>query len=146
MKARDLMTLNPRVVTPDQPVSRAAEIMRDQDTGVVPVVDGLSLRLRGMITDRDIAARCTAEHHLPTCQVADHMTVAPLDTVSPDADLGEVIRLMKRARRVMVIDGGRLVGLIAPADLARFGMPVERAAGEQLLERISEPSRAIASA
>jgi CBS domain-containing protein len=146
MKARDLMTLNPRVVTSDQPVSHAAEIMRDRDTGVVPVVDGFSLRLRGVITERDIVTRCTAANHLPTCPVADHMTTAPLATVSPDADVHEVLALMERVRRVMVIEGGRLVGIIARADLSRYGMPAMPAEVEQLLERISEPAHTLVHA
>jgi CBS domain-containing protein len=142
MQARDLMTPNPRVVTPDQPVSRAAEIMRDYDVGAVPVVDGPALRLRGVITDRDIAVRCTAAGHAPTCTVADHMTVAPLDTVRSDADVHEVMEVMKdaRVRRVMVTEGERLAGVIAQADLARREGPFEPLEVEKVLERISEPA------
>ena len=142
MKARDLMTPNPAVVTPDDPVSRAAEIMRDRDVGMVPVVDDLSgMRLRGVITDRDIAVRCLAARHPPGCPVGDHMTAAPLDTVSPAANVHEVMELMKedRVRRVMVTEGERLVGVIAQADLARREGPVDPVAVEKVLERISEP-------
>ena len=149
MKARELMTPDPRVVTSADPVSRAAEIMRDHDVGVVPVVDDLSrMRLRGVITDRDIAVRCTAERHAPTCPVGDHMTAGPLDTVSPAADVREVMELMKeeRVRRVMVTEGERLVGVIAQADLARREGPVAPVEVEKVLERISEPAHVAMSA
>lgn len=145
MKARDLMTPHPHVVTPDDPVSRAAVIMRDHDVGVLPVVDDLSgMRLRGVITDRDIVVRCTAAKHWPDCAVADHMTLGPLDTVSPAADAHEVMELMKedRVRRVLVTEGERLVGVIAQADLARREGPVEPVEVVTVLERISEPARA----
>jgi CBS domain-containing protein len=142
MKARDLMTAQPFVVTPDEPVSHAAEIMRDRDVGLVPVVDDRRrMSLRGVITDRDIAIRCVAEKHGHDCRVMDHMTVEPLDTVWPDADVHEVMEVMKddRVRRVLVTEGDRLVGVIAQADLARLEGPIEPVEVEKVLERISEP-------
>ena len=62
MKARDIMTQNPRVVTPETPVQEAARLMKSEDTGVLPVVDAEgSRRLVGVITDRDIAIRVVAD-------------------------------------------------------------------------------------
>ena len=142
MKARDLMTPNPHVVTPEDPVSRAAEIMRDHDVGVVPVVDNPArMRLQGVITDRDVAVRCTAAGHAPTCAVRDHMSAGRLDTVPPAADVREVREVMKedRVRRVMVTEGDRLVGVISQADLARLDGPAEPVEVEKVLERLSEP-------
>lgn len=56
MRATDIMTRDPQFVTPDDSVSRAAQLMRDADVGMIPVVDGASNRwLPGVITDRDIA-------------------------------------------------------------------------------------------
>ncbi len=64
MKAQDIMTRNPDVLTPDEPVSRAAQLMRDRNVGIVPVVeDKSSMKLCGVITDRDIAIRHVAEGH-----------------------------------------------------------------------------------
>jgi len=141
MKARDIMTTNPQVVTPDEPITRAAEIMRDNDVGFVPVVDDRTgMRLQGVITDRDIAVRHVAHNCPSTCTVADHMTRDTIDAVSPDADLDEVIEVMERdqIRRVPVLDEGyRLVGIIAQADIATRGAS-EKEVGE-LVERISEP-------
>jgi CBS domain-containing protein len=145
MKARDLMTGNPEAVVPDDTVRRAAEIMRDRNVGSVPVVaDREGMRLRGIVTDRDLAIRCLADGRLEGCLVSDVMTSSGLGTVTPEADRGEVMELMKRdqVRRIPVVeDGDRLVGIIAQADLAvRLG-PREPREVESVLERISEPGR-----
>lgn len=142
MKARDIMTPDPEVVTPDDPISLAAQIMRDVDTGIVPVVDDRSsMRLKGVITDRDIAIRHVAEEHDQDCSVSDHMTKRKLDTVELDSDIDDVIKLMERdqVRRIPVVeDGDRLVGIIAQADLATQGVKT-KTVGE-VVEKISEPS------
>ncbi len=147
MKARDIMTPNPSVVTPDDPISRAAEIMRDHDVGLVPVVDDRSrMILEGVITDRDIAVRCVAQHHDSRCRVRDHMTADRVETVRPDVDLREVVSKMEadRVRRIPVVDErNRLQGIIAQADIARKVGPSDPALVEEVLERISEPSAAV---
>ena len=143
MKARDLMTPNPEVVTGEDPVSRAAEIMRDRNVGIVPVVDDRAhMHLRGVITDRDIVVRCVAEKHPGPCGVADHMTIAHLDRVHPDADVSGIMQIMERdqVRRVMVVDEkGRLVGVVAQADLALKEGPLDPLRVEHVLERVSSP-------
>jgi CBS domain-containing protein len=144
MSARTLMTANPVVVTGKDSVRWAAQVMRDRDVGILPVVDDRAhMHLRGLITDRDITVRCTAGHHGGECRVEDHMTRGPLDTVSSEASIAEVIRLMERdqVRRVLVTEGQRLVGVIAQADLALKAGPVEPLRVEALLERISAPHR-----
>jgi CBS domain-containing protein len=136
------------VVTPGDPLSRAAEIMRDQDVGMVPVVDDpLAMRLRGVITDRDIAVRCVAPRHGGRCCVGAHLTDAPLATVAPDADVQEVMERMKehRVHRVLVTSGGRLMGVIAVADLAREG-PLDPLEVESVLEHLSAPAHLLAPA
>jgi CBS domain-containing protein len=143
MKARDIMTPDPSVVTPQQPIAHAAEIMRERDVGMVPVVDDLSnLRLEGVLTDRDIAIRCVAFGHDGSCRVQDHMTTDGLDVVRADADISEVITKMEtdRVRRIPVVDdGSRIVGIIAQADLAVKIGPKDPTLVEEVLERISEP-------
>jgi CBS domain-containing protein len=141
MKARELMTPNPECVTRDEHLTRAAEIMRDVDVGIVPVVDDRnSMRLVGLITDRDIAIRHVAGDNDRDCRVGDHMTSGRLFTVSPDDDANEVLDRMKteQVRRLPVTDGARLVGIIAQADIAR-DLAKDKLTGE-LVERISEPS------
>ena len=141
MKARDVMTSNPECVTRDDKLSSAARIMRDVDTGFVPVVESRdSMRVAGVITDRDIAVRHVADGHSEECTVGDHMS-ASTRSVSPDDDVDRVMDLMKREqiRRVPVIENDRLVGIIAQADLAtsRVG---DRKVGDTV-EKISEPGR-----
>ena len=142
MSARTLMTPNPIVVTGEDPIRRAAQVMRDYDVGMVPVVDDRAhMHLRGVITDRDIAIRCAAEHHGGDCRVEKHMSWGHLATVPTDASAGEVIRLMERGqlRRVMVTEGGRLAGVISQADLVLKTGPLEPLRVEAMLERISLP-------
>ena len=147
MKARDIMTPNPAVVTPDMPIARAAEIMRDLDVGIVPVVDDVSrMHLEGVITDRDIAVRCVAQKHDAKCRVSDHMTAHAIDTVGPDASVADVIAKMEqdRVRRIPVVDETkRVVGIIAQADLAVKLGPREPLEVEHMLERVSEPVPAL---
>jgi CBS domain-containing protein len=140
MKARDIMTANPRTVTPDESVTRAAEIMREADVGVVPVVEDTgSMRLAGLITDRDIAVRIVAEGRDNKATVREIMS-SGLATVRPDDDLDRVTELMKteQVRRIPVCEGDRLVGIIAQADVAREGR--DRKTGD-VVEEISEPDR-----
>jgi CBS domain-containing protein len=141
MKARDLMTSNPEVVTPDDPVDRAAQIMRDADVGIVPVVDDRAdMRLQGVITDRDIAVRHVAENCPGPCYVRDHMTRERIDAVRPDADVDDILEVMERdqIRRVPVLDEDyRLLGIISQADIATRGVDDEDVG--ELVERISEP-------
>ncbi len=149
MKARDLMTPYPGVVTRHDPLSRAAEIMRDYNVGMVPVVDDpLAVRLLGVITDRDIAIRCVAPRHGGRCTVGAHLTEGPLATVDPDADVQEVMDVMREHQvcRLPVVEHGRLVGVIAVADLARLEGPVEPLEVEWVLERISAPAHLLAHA
>ncbi len=143
MKARDIMTRDPQVVTPNDPVSRAAQVMRDQNIGIVPVVeDQANMKLCGVITDRDIAVRHVAEAHGNQCTVGEELSRGPLHTVRPDADVREVMDVMKRdqVRRVPVVEGdNRLVGIIAQADIAERG-PSEKDTGK-VVERISQGSK-----
>lgn len=144
MKAHEIMTPEPQVLTPDDPVSRAAQLMRERDTGIIPVVeDASSGRLRGVITDRDLAVRHVAEGHTTDCRVGDHMSET-LSKAAPEDDVHQVMKLMQReqVRRVPVVDeGGRLVGIISQADLALKLGPPEADEIEETLEEISKPSR-----
>jgi len=141
-KARDIMTANPQVITPDDSITRAAEIMRDSDVGVVPVVeDQGSMRLAGLVTDRDIAVRVVAEGRNSGEMRAREVMSSGISTVGPDDGLDRVMDLMKReqVRRVPVCEGERLVGIIAQADVATDG-PSDRKTGD-VVEKISEPDR-----
>lgn len=148
MKVRMIMTPHPFVVTPDDSVSYAAEIMRHQQIGALPVVDSVARgTLVGIITDRDIVIRCVSRAHDPKCPVGGHMTAMPLEVVREAADVDEVIEKMEhlQVRRIPVVDmEGVLVGIVAQADLVRKLGPASPVRVEELLERISAPAVPVA--
>jgi CBS domain-containing protein len=142
MKAREIMTSDVEFVTRQDSLTRAAQIMRDSDIGAVPVVDDRdSMKLIGVITDRDIAVRHVAGDNSAECSVGDHMTSGRLHTVGADDDVDDVMRRMKteQVRRIPVTDGDRIIGIIAQADIATQGAS-DRKTGD-VVEKISEPSR-----
>lgn len=142
MKAREIMTPDPRVVTPDETLSAAAQIMRELDVGIVPVVNDMNGRtLRGVITDRDIAVRHVAEKHGDDCRVGDHMSDNVVK-VGPDDDVDDVMQRMgsDQLRRIPVVeDDGRVIGIIAQADVALDVGNRRPGEVERTLQRVSEP-------
>src|SRR5438477_9308079 len=119
---RDVMTPNPQTVTERDSVHDAARIMKEQDTGVVPVVDGK--KIIGTITDRDIVVRCVADGKNPLdASVKDVMTRS-VRKVKEDATINEVITLMSSSeiRRVPVVNSrDEIVGIVSIGDLAADG-------------------------
>lgn len=118
--AAEIMTREVRAVRPDASLQEVAIIMRDENTGVVPVVSD-SGRLQGLITDRDIVMRTLPAGNNPLAlRVADVMT-EDVEAVTPDESVREVVDLMgdRQIRRVPVVDADdRLVGIISIADVA----------------------------
>jgi CBS domain-containing protein len=116
---RDVMTANPECVSEKDSIRDAARIMKDQDTGVVPVVDGK--KVIGLITDRDIVVRGIAEgKNLETVRVNELMTKS-VRSVREDAEIGEVLNLMSSAeiRRLPVVNSkDELVGIVSIGDIA----------------------------
>ena len=117
MHIRDVMTLNPRTVTPNDSIQNAARIMRDEDTGAVPVVD--NGRAIGMVTHRDIVVRAVADGSQLNRPVSEIVTSA-LITATPDMSTRDAARLMSehQIRRLPVVEGERLVGIVSLGDLA----------------------------
>jgi len=117
MNVRDIMTPNPRTVSPDDSLESAARIMRDEDTGAVPVVrDGRPI---GMLTDRDIVIRAVADGGATSRAVREIVTER-LISVSPEASTREATELMSehQIRRLPVVENDRLVGIVSLGDLA----------------------------
>jgi CBS domain-containing protein len=117
---RDLMTTNPRSLESGSTVMEAARLMRDEDAGLIPVVEGE--KLVGTVTDRDIAIRVVAEGKSPESITVGEIASRKLVTIDPQQDLDEALRLMARhqIRRLPVVEeDGRLVGIVAQADIAR---------------------------
>jgi CBS domain-containing protein len=120
LSAGEIMTKNPKAVLPNSTIREVAQIMRDESTGVVPVVDENN-RLQGIITDRDIVMRSIPEGKDPINMRASELMTDDVEAVTPNESLHDVVRLMgdKQIRRVPVVDqNDRLVGIISMADIA----------------------------
>lgn len=117
MNIRDVMTPNPRTVTPDDSIQNAARIMRDEDTGAVPVVE--NGRPVGMVTDRDIVIRSVADGGQVNRSVREIVTTGVV-CVSPDMSTKEANALMSehQVRRLPVVENDQLVGIVSLGDLA----------------------------
>ena len=117
MKIRDVMTPNPRTVSPDDTIQAAARVMQAEDAGAVPVVD--AGRVLAVVTDRDIVVRVVAEGGSPSTRVRD---IASRDVVcaTPEMSTSEANELMSthQIRRLPVVENDRLVGIVSIGDLA----------------------------
>ncbi|MFZ5816603.1 MAG: CBS domain-containing protein [Bacillota bacterium] len=139
MKLRELMTQNVRTCRQDSQLTDVARIMAEVNCGCVPVVEGE--RVVGVITDRDIVLRAVAEgRDIRTTPVKECMTT-PVITAAPDMDAHRAAELMaaKQIRRLCVVDGERLVGIVALGDMATERIHVDEAG--KALSDISVPSR-----
>ena len=133
---RELMTVRPRTVQAGASIVEAAKLMRGEDSGIAPIIDGE--RLVGVVTDRDIAIRVVAEGRDPRETKVDEIASQNLVTIDPQQDLDEALRLMAlhQVRRLPVVEeDGKLVGIVAQADVARR-VEAERLGG--VLQEISE--------
>ena len=117
MNIRDVMTPNPRSVSPSDSIQNAAAIMRDEDAGAVPVVD--NGRAVGIVTDRDIVVRVVAEGGQLNRPVRDIVSRS-LVSATPDMSTREAADLMSehQIRRLPVVENDRLVGIVSIGDLA----------------------------
>ena len=138
-KVHEVMTDRPRVVTPETTVSEAAQHMKNDDIGSLPILDGE--QLAGMVTDRDIVIRAIAEGKDPRGMPVREVASRELVTVNADEELSSALQLMasQQVRRLPVVDDdGRLVGILAQADVAVEAK--EKDVGE-MLQGISQPER-----
>ena len=118
---QEAMTSNPTAITSETTVQEAARLMKSEDVGALPVVeDG---RLTCVITDRDLAIRAVAEG-LGTDTAVRELASKDVVTIDPQQSLEEAARLMAQhqVRRLPVVEeDGRLVGMLAQADVAAAG-------------------------
>jgi CBS domain-containing protein len=133
---REVMTDDPRSIGATESVVEAARLMRDKHIGSLPVTE--DERLVGMITDRDITTRVVAEGTVPDRMSVGDVYSRDVVSVGPNNDLEEALQLMARhqVRRLPVVENGRLVGMVAQADIALR----ENEKTGVLVEAISEPS------
>jgi CBS domain-containing protein len=133
---RDVMTSNPCTIDADRSVAYAAKMMLEEDVGLAPIVeDG---KLIGMLTDRDIAVRVVAEGRSPDQVTVREVASKQVVTIDPQQDLDEALRIMAKhqVRRLPVVgEDGRLVGVVAQADVAREGNDTQTG---ELVKEISQ--------
>ena len=133
---KDTMTSNPCSIDADKPVSYAAKMMRDEDVGLAPIVEGD--RLVGTLTERDIALRVVAEGRDPEKTTVREVASKDALTVDPGQGLNDALQLMAQhqVRRLPVVEeDGQLVGVVAQADVAEHAEPSETG---RMVEEISD--------
>lgn len=120
MRVRDIMAKDPVTVETGEPVAAAARLMRERNIGVVPVQDEHG-RLAGMLTDRDIVLRCVAAGRDPAKLTVEEIMSTGAVTAAPGEDVTAALGRMRseQVRRLPVVEGETLVGMLSIADAAR---------------------------
>lgn len=141
MQVKDIMTASPACCSPTDTLQAVARIMRDNDCGAIPVVEGG--KVIGIVTDRDLAVRAVAEGIHADSAVDGVVSRDPHCCIETD-DVKEVQRVMadNQVRRVPIVDAaGKVVGIVSQADLARAS---DKLVSERevalVVERISAPA------
>jgi CBS domain-containing protein len=137
-KIRDIMTDDIECCSLLDNVYEVAVKMKELNVGAIPIVD--QGKIVGMITDRDIVLRCIAEKHPASSKVEDIMS-SDLITISADADSKEAVQLMAKhqIRRLPVVEGGKLIGIVSLGDFAVRELTDDQA--KTALSDISETSQ-----
>jgi len=140
-QCRDLMSKNPVYSLPSDPVEKAAQLMKTENIGSLPVVaDAQTKKLVGIVTDRDLALQIVAGGRNAQRTKVEEVMTRNLVTSQPEDDLQQVLWAMAQhqVRRIPVVTAnGELVGIVAQADIAtRLEEPQQTAA---VVEEISQP-------
>jgi CBS domain-containing protein len=133
---RDVMTSDPCTIDADKDIAYAAKMLKDEDVGIAPVVEGE--QLIGVLTDRDIAIKVVAEGKDPKSTTVREIASKNVVTIDPQQDLDEALRLMAQhqIRRLPVVEeDGKIVGILAQADVALQGDDTKTG---QVVEKISK--------
>ena len=144
MKCKEIMTKDPVCCLPDEGVQKAAKLMRDENVGVIPIIEDEDTKtLLGIVTDRDLAIRVVAEgRDVGGTRIKDVMTTGAV-SCRPDDDLQKALDAMEenQVRRIPVVDHNqKIVGIIAQADVAtRLSEPKKTA---EVVEEISKTQAA----
>lgn len=134
---RDAMTTDPRTIHYDAPVIEAARLMAGGNLGALPVVDSDDI-LVGIVTDRDIVLRVVAAQLDPETTRVHDVATSTVSPAYPDERLDEAMEQMayRQVRRLPVVDGDRVVGILAQADVVH-GVKAKQAG--ELVNAISTP-------
>jgi CBS domain-containing protein len=119
-QVRELMTPNPEHLSAEDTLVTAAQRMRDADVGSLPICDD-SGQVTGIVTDRDIVVKCIAEGGDPSTATAGSIASEMVYTVGPDDQVENALTVMEdhQVRRLPIVENGKLVGMLAQADVAR---------------------------
>jgi CBS domain-containing protein len=142
MKISEIMTSDPELIDPNASIREAAQRMKDEDIGALPV--GENDRLIGMVTDRDIAMRGVAEDRLPSSTSVRDVMSEKIFYCFEDQDVEDAARCMaeNQVRRLPILNRDkRLTGIVSLADIAQTGEECEKTALEGVSEPSSEPRR-----
>jgi CBS domain-containing protein len=141
MTVEEVMTPYPEAISPDTSIRKAALLMRDDNIGVIPIIDNVG-SLIGIVTDRDIVIHAVADGHSGDTSVETCMTRNP-DTVAKDTTVEQAMLQMsqQQIRRLPVVENGRLIGMVSLGDLAESGAPEQEKA--ETLEEISIQANAL---
>ena len=118
--AREIMTADATCIGESESLADAAQKMAQLDVGSLPIC-GEDNRLKGMLTDRDIVIKAVAKGRSPAEITAGELAEGKPVTIGADDDADEILRTMSshQVRRLPVIDGHQLVGIVSQADVAR---------------------------
>ena len=135
MTVRDSMTEKPTTITGSAPVSEAAKLMASENVGSLPVVEGDELV--GIVTDRDLVVQVVARGQDPDGVLVSEIYSDRPVVASPDEPLDAALKRMasEQVRRLPVVSEGRLVGILAQADVAR---EAQAESTGQMVEEISK--------
>lgn len=119
MKVRDVMTSPAIQIHPEETVEVAARTLAHYNIGILPVC-GSEGKVCGLVTDRDLVTRCIAANRSPATTAVREVMTGQVLSVKPDMEAGVAAHLMGREqiRRLPVVEGGRLCGMISLGDLA----------------------------
>ena len=143
MKCNEVMTKNPVCCLPTDYVTVAAQLMRRVDIGAIPVIENeQTMKLVGILTDRDLALKIVAEGRDPQSTKVEEVMTRKVVTCQMDDDLQKALNLMAehQLRRIPVIDNeNRVTGIIAQADVAtRLDQPQKTA---EMVKEISQSKK-----
>ena len=144
---QDVMTEQPVCCALDESTQRAAQLMKEQNVGSIPICDKESRRLAGIVTDRDIALKVGAEGRDPKSTLVRDVMTADVFTCQPQDSIEDALQTMQtqQVRRIPIVDQDhRVVGMIAQADIAtRLRAPDKTA---EVVTQISRPGTMVGGA
>gem|GEM_PF-377260 len=140
MKVRDIMTSDPRTATADTTLIEIATMMKEEDVGVIPIID--DDRIAGMVSDRDIVLRCVAAGKDASDCTAEDVMSTDVKTIDHDSDIEAAAGTMAAAqiRRLAVVKNGKLVGMLSLGDIAVNAGEAEE---ETTAETLGDVSRGV---